>query len=344
MESPNDGGAVIIVGNHSGRDAACDMMGLGDAHVASTINITTGDMYDEHHHQQQSRVNNNVRQKKKFGRRDKTDVQLMPKGRLIDRDERQYNQQSHQKRSQLQTQYSSEPSSSSYSGISASDVSSSGAMSTTGVTKNSKLNRQSYHEESSGNNVSFQFNRMNDSNGNNNNNIINNNGDCDSGRTEHVGNEKFNRIITSNNSSSCSAGSRTSSLYKRQRAFLSKLGDEELKFIDTSVESDLPPTLSNLRNTTNCKTSTQLNTKLNDTNNLVKSGSQQHEYARHVGGINHDNDTDANNIHMHDDDTIEVDSAVENSTSSMEQQMQEDGEDNNDNAKYKQQQVSICIK
>lgn len=348
MESPNDANAaaVIIIGSNNNSQSSAvsgQQQHLGGVSTAAT----TDGLYDEN---QQQRAN--AKQKKKFGRRDKSDVKLLPTDRLIDRDDynnRHYHQKQYQKRPPT-SQYSSEPSSSSYSGISGSDGSSGvgvGGMSAMSVTKNSKLNRQALHdgeEESSGNSVSFVFNRNDSFNSCSNNN--------NGGQTiDSIEDEKLGKTSTTNNSSG-NGSSRASSLYKRQRAYLSKLGDEELKFIDTSVESDLPPTLSNLRNTTNSKTSTQLNTKLNDTSNFAKSN-----YTRQVGGdgdSNDDNNAAVDGIYIHKSDDIEVDSAVENSTSSMEQIHDEHGRLHHSKKRQKQQrqqqqqqprhQVSICIK
>lgn len=100
-------------------------------------------------------------------------------------------------------------------------------------------------------------------------------------------NGSSSNIIVERNSQKASINSRSGS----QRHFLAKL--DELKFIDTSIESDLPPTLSSLsRLTAQRKAST-------------------HNEANRIYGPNNNNNCD--------EDINDFDSAVENSSSSMEQ-------------------------
>lgn len=160
-----------------------------------------------------------------------------------------------------------------------------------------RFNRLSIHGDESVSNISsyeenFFNNRNNNENGNGNSSSLGSTGKKET-QTDH---------------------SRTNSLYNKQRKYLTKLDeDEDLKFIDTSIESDLPPTLSNLRYNNNSnnnptrKLSAQLSVKINESNNFTINSATIEEKNNCSSAV-------VNN--MHDEDKInEFDSAVEYSSS-----------------------------
>jgi hypothetical protein len=141
------------------------------------------------------------------------------------------------------------------------------------------------------------------------------------------GPEPINRLsiqIDGNSDNSSIRSKNSLNHSQRPRKFLSKTREEDLKFIDTSVESDLPPTLSQLQ-----RKSVQISfsspsslTPTTATTTIVSMENEQLNSISQVDGLN-----EAANVQKEEnshDSTgcreLAVDSAVEESTSiSMEQ-------------------------